>query len=205
MKYEEVLLTAEYVRFFCSDPPNYTHNHFDISVPSDPFSTRVSSEQRELYHTCLQTSLGEGGDSRGRKFLKNTVLETLVWPCAEGLDCSANWLRAHHSLYITHPACRQRKKQRTWLCVGAFNWNGHFSWGKWIPTGSAGPTACPEWNVQSVETAMPANTSVSRQGCGWFLWQRPRWAFPWESTKATCNMGLQSRVGNLREILKAWK
>lgn len=118
MKYEEVLLTAEYVRFFCSDPPNYTHNHFDISVPSDPFSTRVSSEQRELYHTCLQTSLGEGGDSRGRKFLKNTVLETLVWPCAEGLDCSADWLRAHHSLYITHPACRQRKNRGPGYVLG---------------------------------------------------------------------------------------
>lgn len=147
MKYEEILLTVEYVWFFCSDPPNCTHNHFDLSVPSDTFSTQVSSKQRELYHTCLQTSLGEGGDPRGRKFLK--------------MQCWSHWFGHVQKVWIAQliglglttaaislilPAGREKTEDL--VCVGAFSWNGHFLWGKWMLTGSAVPTArpmkCPE-------------------------------------------------------------
>lgn len=70
MKYKEIFLTAEYVWFFWSDPPNNTHSHFDMSI-SGTFNTEVTSDQRELYHICLKkTSLGESGGHGGRKFLK---------------------------------------------------------------------------------------------------------------------------------------
>lgn len=59
MECEEILLTAEYVWFFWSDPPNNAHNHFEISVPSGTFNTEVYADQRELYHTCLQRPVWE--------------------------------------------------------------------------------------------------------------------------------------------------
>lgn len=119
MKCEEILLTAEYVWFFWSDPPNNAHNHFEISVPSGTFNTEVYADQRELYHTCLQkTSLGEGGGPGGRKFLKIWCWSHLLGHCAEGLDCSAKWLRAHHSSCISYPACRQRKNRGPGYVLG---------------------------------------------------------------------------------------
>lgn len=155
MKHQEILLTSEYVWFFCSDPPNNAHNHFDMSVPSGTFHTGVSSDQRELYHACL----GEGGGPGGRKFLKIRCWSHLFGHHAESLDCSAKLFRAHHSSCIAHPACRQRQN------TGPGHVLGHSS-GMVI---SHEESECLQvllfprhiqWNVQSVETMMPANTSL---------------------------------------------
>lgn len=48
MTYEELLLTADCVWCFWSDPPNNTHSHFEMSVLSSTFNTEVTSDQKEL-------------------------------------------------------------------------------------------------------------------------------------------------------------
>lgn len=147
------------------------------------------------------TSLGEGGGPGGRKCLKIQCWRHLFGHCTEGPDCSAKSLRAHHGPCMAHPACRQRKNRGPGYVLG-------HSAGIVI---SYEESECKQallfslnlqWIVQSVETMMPANIFPSRQGCRWILWQCPRWTFPEESMKGTCNMGLWSHVGNLKEILK---